>query len=502
MQARCQKISVETMVIISGFSFLASQLFPASRLDFLQLGPGSANIGAALLACLLVSGAWLFFTRSRWTHVMGWVWMLGFGGLLLATRSRGGIVASLAGLICVGLCHWHQRNRQKPAPLDASEADSQRTKITRRHLQRWGIAAVLIAVLVGYGLANGSLQRFTLGDSSRADLWPAGLAMLWDAPGGWGIGGAADAYVQWYQSPDDPRGYLSLINAHLNWLVEHGMMARIGYTLVWAAVFWVTLSKPRCPKISAASLGVLATATGVWGTFFLAAIFSNIVKWTPIWSVPLIWLLIVIIWRWRAAIWLSWRIGAALAGTALAGLLLLHIAGWALQRHPLREAGSRRVIVGEGPTRVVFYQPSPEILGNRWGQDVRRLVEEANVTADVIHTPLRNRDEPTADAVWILSGSLPEIFPKSRAVVFMNTICTSELQRWLELHMPNRVFVYVSDSLTEAARIGEWDALASRREGMKIEIIGGAASFIPNWPTLVAGIIGNVSVTPDSVEVE
>jgi hypothetical protein len=478
------------------------------RLDFLQLGPGSANVGAALLACGLVSGTFLLFFRSRLLRSVGWLWMFAGGLLLLATKSRGGILAALAGLLCTGLVAWRLRDQNRGQQGEGGgEGGGSRSEPANEPASgrnwRWILAGVVVfLVFAGYGLANRSLLRFGLGDSSRADLWPAGLAMLRDAPGGWGTGNAANVYAQWYQAPEDSRSYLSLINYHLTWLVEHGMAARIGYALAWAALFWVLCGAGAFSQAERAAAtagntrssvglplpsgGVLATGAGVWVAFFVAAIFSTTAKWWFLWIVPVIWLAAGLVWRWRRAIWPSWRSGVVFAGVALAVLAALHVAGFALRRHPLVLAGESRVIIGSGSPRIVFCQPEPGILGERWGQDVRRLVAEANVTAEVLfHDGL---PDPVADlksAVWVITGTLPDIPPEPSRVIFFNTVCAPEIESWLERTGPADVCVYISDSLAGPARFADWESLAGKRKGMRVEMIGGAALYVPGWPALV-----------------
>jgi O-antigen ligase len=232
------------------------------RLDFLGIGPASANLSAAILACALVSCAWCFLQNRRRWQWLGLILGLGLSVLLIATKSRGGLIAAGCGIGLVALIH--------------------RPRISRSLLIGGAVAILAVAV---YGTFRGVWFRFTYGDDSRSDLWRAGLAMLWDAPNGVGTGNASNFFAQWYQEIGDLRGYLSLINYHLNWLVEHGLAARLGYALSWAGLAWFVWPRRTTP--------LLTTAAAVWLVFFVAAIFSNTAKAWQVWALPLAWLVLV-----------------------------------------------------------------------------------------------------------------------------------------------------------------------------------------------------------------
>jgi O-antigen ligase len=132
-------------------------LLLGNRFDFLGLGAASTNRSAAILACGLVSCAGFFLqSRRRW-HWIGLILGLALSVLLVATKSRGGIIAAACGIGLVGLIH--------------------RPRVPRALLITG--AATLLALAV-YGTLHGVWHRFTYGDDSRSDLWRAGLAMLWD----------------------------------------------------------------------------------------------------------------------------------------------------------------------------------------------------------------------------------------------------------------------------------------------------------------------------------
>jgi len=280
-------------------------------------------------------------SRRRW-HWIDLILGLGLSILLVATKSRGGSIAAGCGMGLVCLLH--------------------RARVPRTVIITGFVALILLAV---YGALHGVWHRFAYGDDSRSDLWRAGLAMLWDAPGGVGMGNASTFYAQWYQEIGDRRGYLSLINFHLTWLAEHGLVARFGYALGWAGLAWcVWPGRAARPAVTP----YLASAAAVWLTFFVAAIFSTTANVWQTWVLPLGWLVAVTIWRFRNRYFASSRAAWLCAGAALLTMIALHGVGWWLSS-PQLSTGAGHVRWGAGAPRIVLYEPASGVLGAKWGHD-------------------------------------------------------------------------------------------------------------------------------------
>ncbi|MCS6245416.1 MAG: O-antigen ligase family protein [Opitutus sp.] len=416
------------------------------RFDFLGIGPASSNLSAAILACALVSCAWCFLqTRRRWQW-LGLILGLGFSVLLIATKSRGGLIAAGCGMGLVALIH--------------------RPRISRSLLIGGAVAILAVAV---YGTFRGVWFRFTYGDDSRSDLWRAGLAMLWDAPNGVGTGNASNFFAQWYQEIGDRRGYLSLINYHLNLLAEHGLAARLGYAMSWAGLAWFVWPRRTTP--------LLTTAAAVWLSFFVAAIFSNTAKAWQVWALPLVWLVLVAAWRIRHRSFAPARTAYLSAGVALLSLLSLHAIGWWLSS-PQLSTGSDSIRCGDQPPRVILYAPNPGVLGEKWGQDLRASAVSALVLRSSATLPA---DLPR-DTLWIISGDLPPNLPPKSRVHLFNLPATPETLAWIDRQAPASVRVTLSDSLCRELRCDDWFNWSDRHpETTRIKLMGGVNLFIPSW---------------------
>lgn len=416
------------------------------RFDFLHLGGGSANTSAAVIACAIVSCAWFFLhPRRRW-HWIGLVLSLVLSVFLVATKSRGGLIAVTCGIGLVGLIH--------------------RPRLPRVLLI---VGACAFALLAVYGTLHGVWHRFAHGDESRSDLWRAGLAMLWDAPGGVGEGNASDFYAQWYQETDDRRGYLSLINYHLDWLAEHGLFARLGYALAWAGMAWFVWPRRTAP--------LLTTAAAVWLTFFVAAIFSTTANAWQVWALPAAALAVVAGWRIRTRDFPSAATARLCVGMAVLALLTLHGLGWYLSS-PELSTRADTVRWGESPPNVVIYDPNPGVLGKKWGHDLRL----SDVSALVLQPGTEIPSDIPAGAQWILSGSLPAKLPPQSRVHLFNIPAFPDVLAWLDQHAPSSIHVTLSDSLCADLRCDDWFSWGDKHsDTAQVKLMGGVNLFIPSW---------------------
>jgi hypothetical protein len=424
------------------------------RFDFLHLGGGSANTSAALIACALVSCAWFALQPRRRWQWSGLLLGIALSVLLVATKSRGGLIAAICGLGLVCLVV--------------------RPRIRKGFLIVSGVA---LLVLVVYGSMRGVWHRFTYGDDSRSDLWRAGLAMLWDAPGGVGAGNASNFFAQWYQETDDRRGYLSLINYHLDWLASRGLVARLGYVLAWAGLAWFVWPKrDENPARPAVTPYLTITAAGVWLTFFVAAIFSTTANVWQTWAFPLAWLVAVAIWRFRHRSFASARTACLCAGAGLLALAALHGVGWYLSS-PQLSTRPHVVLWGEEPAKVVIYSPDSDVLGTKWGHDLRLSGESACVLYPGAEAPA----DLGPDVIWILSGKLPESVPPKSHLRLFNIPATPKNLEWLSHQAAASVRVTLSESLCRDLRCEDWFAWSDQHLGSDVKVMGGVNLFIPSW---------------------
>ncbi|MFA6286580.1 MAG: O-antigen ligase family protein [Opitutaceae bacterium] len=424
------------------------------RFDFLGLGPASTNQSAVVLACALVSCGWLGLRSKHHWQIAGLLIGTALTILLVATKSRGGLIAATCGL---GLL----------------------AAVARPRFPRWAWASLLVVVglVITYGTIRGVWGRFTYGDDSRRELWRAGLAMLWDAPHGWGVGNTPSVFAQWYQEIGDRRGYLSLINFHLTWLAEHGLVARIGYALSWAGLCWLVWPTRRANPAGPAVPPYLVTAAGVWLAFFVAAIFSTTASVWQVWALPLAWLVAALAWRIRRREWAGPLVALRVGGAALVVLGALHVVGWRLSDGQLVEGGSQIVRWGDAKPSFVLYDPNPDVLGNKWGQDVR----EQSDSVWVLYPTATISLPADSQATWILSGNVPDKLPPKSRVCVLNMPASPELLHWLQAQMPSAVEVVLSDSLCDALKCATWSEWAAKDKRVTLRVMGGTGLYVPNW---------------------
>ena len=87
-----------------------------------------------------------------------------------------------------------------------------------------------------------------------------------------------------------------------------------------------------------------------------------------------------------------------------------------------------------------------------------------------------------ADAIWILSGELPEGLPPKAQVRLFNISATQETIEWLSRQAPATVRVTLSDSLCRDLRCEDWFAWSDKHpETTAVKLLGGVNLFIPSW---------------------
>lgn len=102
--------------------------------------------------------------------------------------------------------------------------------------------------------------------------------MLRDAPFGWGIGKSGEVYRQWYQPLDRDERYRTLVNSHLTWIVETGIIRGVVWSLGWGIVlaFGFLVGRYRG--------GWLCWSE--WTALFGTALFSSVCESWTLWVIP------------------------------------------------------------------------------------------------------------------------------------------------------------------------------------------------------------------------
>lgn len=426
------------------------------RLDWFGLGPGSVNRTAAFIAAMLVSGValgLLWRGKGFWAAVL---WCAVWGVLLVATASRGGILGAAAGMLVLG---W---------------------RVPPEWTWLRGVAvAIVLCGLLAYAIHSGTAKRFVnaarVSDGStqvRLDLYGSGLRMLADAPRGWGTGQAAAAYHNWYQQPGNGARYLSLVNGYLTWLVERGTAAR----LLAAACLGVVLALLWPHRGQRLAAGALA----VWATVLVAALFSNVFDYPLVWVPPLLWLVAVVGWRVTARQWPSVRVAAIAVTACFATYFTMVCGGIALGAgHPEIRGSAAEVVIGDGPTLVVF-NPDMSVLGDAYGHDIRLRLDALGGGARVV-SGAEVSAIGSAKTVVLGGGSIPGqplLLPGADIILF-NPAGAPELEVLAQWQV-NSVHLLWGDRHNWWGRQGWHEALRDQPQ-FSAEVLRGVATYVPGW---------------------
>lgn len=274
------------------------------RLDW---GLGNPNKTAALISCISLS-CWIvaaILKPRKISFVIAGLGFLYFACISLDTYSRGGMVATIVGLIPIAI--WVFRQRSK--------------------FERCYFLGLIIAI-IGYGISNDAVTRaspqYVQVDGSvinRLPIYEQVPRMLAAHQHGIENGQTGVLYSHFYQDLNHKQLYQSLINYHATVLVENPWWWRILYVSSWAAAF--TLFYPfagrgsysrSCREESFSAVGKLgmqdAQSSGgmhaqlvplvglsVALSFFASCCFSTIGETWQTW-IPLAFMIaLVLVWR-------------------------------------------------------------------------------------------------------------------------------------------------------------------------------------------------------------
>lgn len=448
-------------------------LFPEYRLDWFGAGPSSPNKTGALLAILFVV-AWWPALRYRWGFWLSLPLAFVAAGLLLQTESRGALVAAGAAVVLLSVFQFSVRNRQAALRWCAEE---QRPCVLR-------IVSLLcaIGVLAVYAQQLGVNDRMAAiasgedGSSNvRVALYSAGLQMIADAPLGWGAGQAGDAYGQWYQEIGDSRSYLSLVNSHLTWMAEGGLLFLFLYIAGWCFVLLL------CWPVDATGVASLRlVAFSVWVTLGVCGFFSSVLTLVWLWVVPAVLLLACIVQRFRLKLWPTKRQRLGLSFVVLAAFVGLQATAHAFSNSIRMEASPSRIEMGENPNAIALVQPNRQILGDKYGHTIREYLSEIGGLT-VLRNASNGADWLAFDTI-VVSGNaeLPDLGDFRGKVVWMNPpaeIGEAELEK-LESHS----LTVVIGSLGDWRRSRVWQSVVGENPNWNLNELRGVADFIPNWP--------------------
>ena len=349
----------------------------ALRLSF---GFDNPNKAAVIFACAVPLIGWLWMAAWR-IHPRGARFaalalcaglLVGAWYCLIATYSRGGLVATGAALVyLVGGAVWQHRKSLNSRGIRA---------------QVW-VSALLVTILLGGTLWNGlgSRSAEALGNDAsvgnRIELWGSALHMAADNPRGFGSGTSGEQYMNWYQPLDRQQGYRTMVNSYLTFLVEQGWAWFLLVALA-SAWFWVWTQPARGEWLARALRASIIA-------FLIAGVFSSTMEEWRLWIIPTtaaIALAAMALWRKKNPVapkplLLAWG-GVALACGAL------WCAGWQKSRYdPLRRkfatTGDCRSVTAIGPQNPLSATLGCIVDETVLGEHPVKLLRELALGADV-----------------------------------------------------------------------------------------------------------------------
>ncbi|MFZ4775612.1 MAG: O-antigen ligase family protein [Terrimicrobiaceae bacterium] len=412
------------------------------RLDW---GFGNPNRTATLIASLMIA-AWGFSLFRRWGFwlALGLFMLLGF--CLVQTFSRGGLVGLLAG--SAALLFFADR----PWPR-----------------VRWISVLAALILLSGYAVTLSAADRYASswkGDPSvtnRMELWKSVPKMIVDAPQGWGLGHAQEAYMQWYQSPEREERFLNLVSLHFTLLAELNWPLRAAYLLLWAFGFFLTWPGK--------GLRILAVPFGVWTATFFAGIFTHFSTSWPLYFPALAALLVAIGVRIAKCRWPERRVLLGVLASVFVALGLIYCVG-RLPASPVIQTTASGIILGEGqPEAWVFVDQA--VVGNSYGKTLRRYMASLvdcpsiGIATDLGKIPVQ--------ATVVLCGNIPSDLGNlaPRRLILLNTSLTPRDLEMTPEAGKHIIFGEFSKSPARQAWKGD------------VQIVSGAGDFLPTWPKLV-----------------
>lgn len=411
-----------------------------------QFGFDNPNKLAVLVGELVLVGFSLTCSACRCARVLGTVLTVGSLYILLHTFSRGGIVALAVAIV----------------PL--AFAILRRMKSVRTLVK-----ASLLTIAVGFCVLStqmgviGRLVHGLSGDDrsvgNRLELWQAAPRMIQDAPFGWGIGKSGEAYMQWYQPLDRKERYRTLVNSHLTWIVETGIVGGVIWLLGWSVVlsFGFILGRRQGSWLCWAE----------WVVFFVAALFSSVCESWFLWIIPIVTLVCVLVsHRWSfLRLALFWGIGlTGFLGCVVSTALVLS----GEEGSPLIRNRSCGIQVGRN-SPLFWLVPDSKVLGGEmYPREIREFLIDRSAVSFVIVQDARQI--PNDADVVVVCGEADDAGRRGRR----KTIWLSPRRTDVE---PGKTQLVVIGALSIAA--------AEYGDQGGVIIVDGSGDYIPDWLRLL-----------------
>ena len=423
----------------------------------LRLWFDNPNKAGLLFVELSLAALALVFLSPLGLRILGGILFLAaFTGLVL-TSSRGALLSLLCGLAVVGLVRL-------------------RSLLTVRRML---LVLVAVGVVVGCLFAVGQGDRliknlFKEGqrETSRLLVWKEVPRMMADAPGGWGFGRSARAYIDWYQKKSDCL-LKNLISGHLTLLVEAGWILRFVYLFGWAFLLVLSLVqsfKGRSPIPSA-----------VLFAFVVAACFNPVLTTLELWLIPLgaVGCVLRRLCADRARFWrMCVACAAGMAGLVLVGTVVA--AAFMQEGVRIRKSGDAVCLNGAHPD-VWLVDDDYVLHGGYWwlfGRELRAYFSD-NPSARAVGHVLSVDDLPHEMDTLVLVGEACRAYldcaqrPKATHTIFL-----SPPFGWTEI--PEDV-LSASDVRLIAGTLATRLQILPEEHPEWVRLVPGAELYIPGW---------------------
>lgn len=428
------------------------------RGDRLRLWFDNPNKAGLLFAEIALAALALVFLRPWWLKLLGGVLSLGAFGCLLATSSRGAFLSFLCGLGLMALTRLRSLFNWK----------------------RMALLAAALAVAAGCLFASGQGERlvknlFNEGQSetSRLTVWKQVPAMMVDAPGGWGWGKSARAYIDWYQEQNNCL-LKDMISGHLTFLVEAGWVLRFLYLFVWGLFLLAALRLAR--------KGGSPIPLGIGGVFAVAACFNPVIAVWELWVIPAVAVVVAAVdfprWSRRGNLW-TVGFTALCTGLALAGIAVY--GGSMAKTTPSVRRTSTGTVLNGNSAAVYLAEDDFVLHGGYWwrfGNELRGYFR-GNAKARAVGHVRRVSELPAAMEKLVLVGEAGRDFiqmkkrPDVKEVVFLSPPFT-----WREV--PGELLKSAKTTLAAGELAMRWSG-AGIDAPEWVKTVPGAELYIPGW---------------------
>ena len=411
------------------------------------------NKTAALIVSLMFA-TWVAAFLWRKGFWLSLALFSGLGVLLVHTFSRGGVAAFGAGTAT--LLYFAPR----PWP---------KARVIGGVLCIWAMVGVTLYLQANQRFAQGIQDRSI---ANRLEIWKTVPRMMADAPGGWGVGNAAGAYENWYQSLDRGENYLNLVSTHFTWLVEFSWWERVLYCFGWFAVgllCWPPKGNER--------FRWFVVPLSIWISFFVTAIFSHVAESLWLWVLPVIALLVVLGARLKYKIWP--RTAAWSGALAASVVVVAAVTAWGMMTPGFHVHGSRQLVkIGDGDPRIWIVM-NTDTMGDHYGKTLRRYMEDhPQVTSIGIVDSMQNLPAGHQGLV-VVSGDLPDpdrkLLHNEGRLLLLNPTFFPQDAGITSAQVAGVFF----GEFSQSPSIQAWQSIGP------VKTLEGVGDFIASWPEVV-----------------